>query len=247
MPYWLPNTALANPYVEGDEAISWSGMVKSHAEQYLWVAERRDAVIIARPVNQDSTRLIEMDAATKGMDIKGKSSSWGPHKGYIPREQRFSKLARVYRDDPDTMKKKVDKFNRQTEEMLLNATYPMDAEPEEYRGRLFAKERVLEIELPEAYGSDTKKMYTVVYDPNLALDPEQAVFLRDASGTYYQWQNALDSQSDPPQEIFHLDYPPIPLAQQPSEEECVRMNVYTAFLVVNFSMIESDNVASIFI
>jgi len=76
----------------GDYARKWSGMVYDHADAYLEVAKKEKVVIMTRPVNPDSTALIESGAATKSMNVKGKSSNWGPQKGYIPADQTYSKL-----------------------------------------------------------------------------------------------------------------------------------------------------------
>lgn len=224
MPYWLPSTSLSSPFVYGDDAIAWSGMVKSHAQQYLHLSEQKDVVIIARPVNLDSTLLIEKGAATKGMDIKGKSSNWGPQKGYIPVMQRFSKLWRVYADQPDVRKKKIAKFNGQTVEMLESATYPNDGKEKKYRGRKFAVRRALEVELPANSASDVGKKkselkkYSVVINPDPKIDAENAIYLKDSDGIYYDWRNAIDHQSGKPVKIFHYDFPPMRLKTQPAVE-----------------------------
>lgn len=73
-------------------AVVASGYVDSHAEAFSYVAQMRDELILARPVNHHATGLLEADHSTKDMLVKGKSSNWGPQKGRIPCEQRFSKL-----------------------------------------------------------------------------------------------------------------------------------------------------------
>jgi len=77
-------------------AICQSGMVKSHALAFEKIADQQNTVIIVRPVNPDATLLIEQGAATKEMDVKPKSSNWGPQKGYLPVNQRYSKLSQIY-------------------------------------------------------------------------------------------------------------------------------------------------------
>jgi hypothetical protein len=96
LPVWLPSQRLTRTYMEGDDAICWSGMVYDHALAYAAVADSADVIILARPVNPDATALIARNAATKGMAVKGKSASWGPQVGFIPVQQRFSKLWRVW-------------------------------------------------------------------------------------------------------------------------------------------------------
>lgn len=69
-----------------------SNIVPAHGEVFSAVARRRNEIILVRPVNQYSTRLISDNYATKGMGIKGKSADWGPHAGTIPVDPRLSKL-----------------------------------------------------------------------------------------------------------------------------------------------------------
>lgn len=80
----------------GGEAICQSGIVPSHARAFATVADENNVILIMRPVNPDGTDLIAQNAATKGMDVKPKSSNWGPQKGYLPVQQRYSKLWKVY-------------------------------------------------------------------------------------------------------------------------------------------------------
>lgn len=89
---------LYKPETNRVDAICNSGMLPEHAEAFARVADRRDAIIIVRPVNKDGTPLIASGAATKGMDVKPKSSDWGPQRGYLPFNQRYSKLSRIYKE-----------------------------------------------------------------------------------------------------------------------------------------------------
>ncbi len=86
------------------EAIRRSNIVPRHALAISQVAKARNEIIIIRPVNPDSTHLIAKGATTKSMHVKGKSSNWGPQKGYIAVDQAFSKLA----EEGD---KKINKYN----------------------------------------------------------------------------------------------------------------------------------------
>ncbi|MGB0894316.1 MAG: anthrax toxin-like adenylyl cyclase domain-containing protein [Parashewanella sp.] len=74
-------------------AVEASGVVSSHAAVMFDVAKRNNAIILVRPVNPDSTSLIEEGFATKDLHVKGKSSNWGPQSGFICCDQAFSKLA----------------------------------------------------------------------------------------------------------------------------------------------------------
>jgi pimeloyl-ACP methyl ester carboxylesterase len=81
----------------GIDAICASGMVASHATQYARIADQEDVVVMVRPVNPDATTLISGGAATKEMDVKPKSSNWGPQRGYLPFKQRYSKLWKIFK------------------------------------------------------------------------------------------------------------------------------------------------------
>jgi len=76
-------------------AIEQSNMVPEHAEAFSKVAQRNGEILLFRPVNPHATKLIAEDAATKGMNIKGKSSNWGPQKGMIPVDPMYSKMGKA--------------------------------------------------------------------------------------------------------------------------------------------------------
>ncbi|MGU3443767.1 anthrax toxin-like adenylyl cyclase domain-containing protein, partial [Bacillus cereus] len=81
-------------YKEGNGkggAVDLSGLVSSHVEKFKDVAKEKQMYILFRPVNKLSTSLIEHGAATKGMNVHGKSSDWGPMAGYIPFDADLSK------------------------------------------------------------------------------------------------------------------------------------------------------------
>ncbi len=70
-----------------------SHMPAQHKNAFLEVAKRKREAYAFRPVGRDAAELLEKNlAGTKGLNIKPKSSTWGPHKAYIPVEQKFSKL-----------------------------------------------------------------------------------------------------------------------------------------------------------
>ncbi|HDX9707064.1 TPA: hypothetical protein ROY17_004781 [Bacillus thuringiensis] len=77
--------------LQGKEAVESSGLVKSHVDGFKKVAEKNDTYLLFRPVNPLSTSLIEEGAATKGMNVHGKSSDWGPMAGNIPYDADLSK------------------------------------------------------------------------------------------------------------------------------------------------------------
>jgi len=117
-PRYLPSTNLIKSKTEGEKAIRWAGIVPSHAAAYAAVADKEKCVILVRPVNRDSTKLIEEGNATKAMAIKGKSSNWGPQKGFIPVEQRFSKLWEVHKDNPELRTTQIAKYDKITQKVL---------------------------------------------------------------------------------------------------------------------------------
>jgi anthrax edema toxin adenylate cyclase len=55
--------------------------------------QEENAFLFLRPTELDSTRLIRAGYATKSMDIRDKSSNWGPMGGFVPCDPAFSKLA----------------------------------------------------------------------------------------------------------------------------------------------------------
>lgn len=85
---------VAQDAAERDIAIKSSAMVPEHAEAFVKIARERGEIIMVRPVNPDSTAKIANDAATKGMNIKGKSTDHGPKEvlGLIPADAQYSKL-----------------------------------------------------------------------------------------------------------------------------------------------------------
>ena len=77
---------------EGKEAIKNSGLVPEHVEGFKEVAKNNHTYIFFRPVNRLSTELIKQGAATKGLNVHGKSSDWGPMAGFIPYDANLSKV-----------------------------------------------------------------------------------------------------------------------------------------------------------
>ncbi|MEQ8231722.1 MAG: anthrax toxin-like adenylyl cyclase domain-containing protein [Gammaproteobacteria bacterium] len=90
-----------------------SNIVPSHGEVFVDVAVKRNEVVMVRPVNQFSTRLISDNFATKNMGIKGKSADWGPQRGTIPVDPRYSKLGNPKVDAPSAEQLRIyENYNR---------------------------------------------------------------------------------------------------------------------------------------
>ncbi|MCT4654537.1 MAG: hypothetical protein N4A65_01875 [Cohaesibacter sp.] len=181
LPRYLPPKSAAPDLVLGDEAIAWSGMVASHAEQFLRIARQENVFILGRPVNQDSTRLLEQNiAAAKGMNVKGKSSTWGPQVAMIPFDQRFSKLWRTVKD-PAQRKVQIKKYNKQTKSSIEKVHPQL---PDE---RTFAIKRPLEVE------NDHRGTCEVLTNPD-EPNAEAAIYLR-CGKFYYDWRNSGSTDS----------------------------------------------------
>lgn len=80
--------------------IDASNMVPEHVEEFIKLARQEDTVILFRSVNADATELLRANYGTKWMTVKPKSADWGPHRGFLPFDQGFSKLA-----NPERLKK----------------------------------------------------------------------------------------------------------------------------------------------
>lgn len=102
----------------GPPAICQSGMVPGHARAFARIANQEDIVIMVRPVNPDATQLIGCGAATKMMNVKPKSSNWGPQRGYLPTNQRYSKIWEIF-DEPERSIN-INKYNEKVQENLDN-------------------------------------------------------------------------------------------------------------------------------
>ena len=179
-PRYAPSKALSDSRVYGEEAIAWSGMVKSHAEQYRQVADQQHTLILVRPVNPDSTILLEKNAAAKGMNIKGKSSNWGPQVGYIPVKQRYSKLWRV-----------------------LKAGLARDAEIKKYDGEVQKSLATFYPEIPErkyAVEKNLEKMTQKGLCQVLTLKPSadaEKDILFQCDNKFYHWNNGMGADGKP--------------------------------------------------
>lgn len=77
--------------LKGEKALKASGLVPEHADAFKKTARELNTYILFRPVNKLATNLIKSGVATKGLNVHGKSSDWGPVAGYIPFDQDLSK------------------------------------------------------------------------------------------------------------------------------------------------------------
>lgn len=67
-----------------------TGICAEHLQQLHAIAREHRCVIAFRPVDPHNAQLIEMGYPTKGLNIKGKSSTIGPLFGFIPVDQQLS-------------------------------------------------------------------------------------------------------------------------------------------------------------
>ncbi|MBI3542865.1 MAG: hypothetical protein HY075_06290 [Deltaproteobacteria bacterium] len=86
------------------------------AVSFSEIAHARNEVLLHRPVNSDAYVHMAEGAPTKGMHIKGKSSDWGPHRGFIPVHERYSKLAHVA--DSKDRELKIAKYDEKNRESI---------------------------------------------------------------------------------------------------------------------------------
>lgn len=111
----MPDRTRAPPTTR-EGAKQASNLVDEHSEVFSDVARARDEIILTRPVNADSPGLIANDASTKNMHIKGKSSDWGPQKGYITVDQQYSKIHNT--EDPVVRARDIGNSNREVQKCL---------------------------------------------------------------------------------------------------------------------------------
>jgi hypothetical protein len=69
-----------------------NGMTRSDMEACKRVAGRLNEVIIFRSTGPWARRWIERSYPTKNFHVKGKSSDWGPHAGFVPYDGTYSKV-----------------------------------------------------------------------------------------------------------------------------------------------------------
>lgn len=169
-----PDDDLESHLVTGDEAIARSGIVPSHARNFATLMKsRKDVVVLFRPVNKDATALIERGAATKGMPIKGKSANWGPQKGYLPAEQRYSKLWRS-KKTPAERDQDIKDYNEKVKQSV-------DVDK-------VAELRDLFIEFGEPGQGGPRYDVFCLKTEHRGENAETEVFLRDQAGQFFDWR-----------------------------------------------------------
>ncbi len=180
-PVDLPPGVRDQPARERIMAVSRSNMVPAHAEAISRVAHARNEIVLARPVNADSTPLILAGAGTKSMHVKGKSANWGPHSGYIPVDQAFSKLARTGKPGERLKNSKI--YNCE-----VVKTFTKKNDPD--FGKEIARRRPLVLDF------DGKKydVMRVMDTQPLPAHPEVVLWDREAK-KFVDWRNRNNSPS----------------------------------------------------
>ena len=164
LPGHEPNIRGINWRITGSHAKAWSGMDFLHADAFLKVAKDENVVIMARPVNPDSTPLLMKGEATKSMNVKGKSSNWGPQKGYLPFHQRYSKIWRNSSGSNRTAK--VQEFDDLTKAM-------MQAKKPQYQNPENGKPLAITKQLAHRWGDDQYSVWVDLEEE----DAEQSIFM----------------------------------------------------------------------
>lgn len=174
--------------VSRSEAIARSNVLPEHAEILSRVARETDLVILVRPVNEHATMRIRQGAATKNMKIKGKSSDWGPHKGFIPVLQRFSKLGRKIGVTPEEIKK----YDDQVQSCMANRdaiSVPLKYDEAPYDGKPLIVVKYREANNPEQVVVDLGdgSYYDPEHDQKLnasdyAVTEQEFLVLADSTG-----------------------------------------------------------------
>lgn len=78
-----------------------SGIVAAHIAAIKRVVAAKNVFLFVRPTEDDSRALIELNLATKSVDIHDKSSNWGPMAGLVPCDPYFSKApGKVFEPNP---------------------------------------------------------------------------------------------------------------------------------------------------
>ena len=102
----------------GMDAVKQSGVLQSHAQGFAAMTFQKQCFVLIRPVNLLSTGLIKANYATKNLHIKAKSSNWGPHAGFIPYPQRYSKLFTKHFSSNQMRLDEYQKFTRFAQESV---------------------------------------------------------------------------------------------------------------------------------
>ncbi|WP_215727939.1 anthrax toxin-like adenylyl cyclase domain-containing protein, partial [Aliivibrio fischeri] len=88
----------------------------NHVIKLAQIAKKNNVIFGIRPIHKMLSTLLEENYPTKGIEIKAKSSNFGPMLGFIPIKQELSKLQK-HIHQPEG-KEKVKKFNQQVQEAI---------------------------------------------------------------------------------------------------------------------------------
>jgi hypothetical protein len=154
------------------------------------------------------------------MNLKGKSSDWGPHKGYIPVLQKFSKIWNLYGDNISKRDSQIIAFSKKTKKQLAS-------EPE-----MVVRSPLL-ITLP--CGDE----FQVYVDTNLN-DAQSSVFLvptQQENENIYQW--TMENDGKCPQSIDQVSVNPstlLPLEvmSKPRETDTIYYTADYDLLAIGF-------------
>lgn len=91
-----------------DKVSQQTGICADHLLELQCIARRHGCVIAFRPVDPHNSQLIEMGYPTKGLAIKGKSSTVGPIFGFIPVDQKLSGKCGTSLADVEKNNKKIE-------------------------------------------------------------------------------------------------------------------------------------------
>jgi carboxyl-terminal processing protease len=174
--------------VSRSEAITRSNILPAQAEIISRVARDTDLVILVRPVNEHATSRIRQGAATKSMKIKGKSSDWGPHKGFIPVKQKFSKLGRKI----GVTQEEIDKYDAQVVSCIANGdaiSIPLNYDEGPHEGKPLIAVKRKDTNVPEEIVVDLGNgtYYDPEHDQDLnaneyAITEQEIRVLADSTG-----------------------------------------------------------------
>lgn len=96
-----------------DQVSQQTGICAKHLQQLHDIARKHRCIIAFRPVDPHNKQLIELGYPTKGLNIKGKTSTVGPLFGFIPAKQQLSGKGSATPED-------IAKANMQIEQCVAN-------------------------------------------------------------------------------------------------------------------------------
>lgn len=92
------------------------GIPMNHVIKLTQIAKRKNIIFGIRPIHKMLSTLLEENYPAKGIEIKAKSSNFGPMLGFIPIKQELSKLQKHIHQPKG--KEKIKKFNQQIQETI---------------------------------------------------------------------------------------------------------------------------------